>query len=185
MVSEYLANKIDLKTLSNLQSQLVGCFPLASFSRLMQHSADQMPTDTQISLAFSLNEQGQRLIVGKVEVVLNMVCQRCLEPFLWNLNVPIHLVQIPEGCKVQSLPEAFEWLEGLADVTTLVELLEDELLLALPVAVSHPLDQCDAQIVKQLQVQDTPEPVKQVESSQFFQALQRIQQEQSKKDHSD
>lgn len=189
MMKDFLPKKIDLKTLCHNHAELEGKLLLTEFPRLQQLIADFALTDQQklwlkgeAKLSFSLGDKHQHLIRGRVKMDLPARCQRCLELFPLALEIPIQLIQwsSPLPARDELLLEDFDWLVYEEEVISLANLLEDDLLLAFPVAPSHEVGQCDAEMLKELALRDIPEPIKQVESSQFFQALSLLKQQESK-----
>ncbi|NTV10144.1 MAG: metal-binding protein [Zoogloea sp.] len=78
-------------------------------------------------------------LVLHLEGVLKLECQRCLKPFDWSFDIDGRLLLVPPG---QSMPDddleddSCDPIEAAArmDVTSL---LEDELLLAIPIVPRH------------------------------------------------
>lgn len=185
LVTKILPKKIDLKKLCQSHTQLQGDLALMQFHRLqhliqeMELSEEQVHCLTgEAQLNFSLGEKNQRLIEGKVIIQLPARCQRCLEQFTLALEVPIRLVQWSASLptKDEWLPEDFDWLVYEEDSISLAALLEDDLLLGIPVAPSHEEEACNLELLKQFTLQDTPEAPNEVESSQFFQVLSLLKQ---------
>ena len=66
-----------------------------------------------------------------------MVCQRCLEPANFHVGGEYDYVIIPEGKSIEDLPSGYDALEVGDDPIDLTSLVEDELLLALPLVPRH------------------------------------------------
>ncbi|MEB0239077.1 YceD family protein, partial [Pseudomonas sp. 5S3] len=73
---------------------------------------------------------------------VNMVCLRCLV----LVSLPIHrecsYAVVKEGAYTQSLPKGYDVLELGDDPFVLHALIEEELLLALPIAPAHHPEEC-------------------------------------------
>jgi len=83
----------------------------------------------------------------KLEIVLkgrcNLLCQRCLEEFAYQLEVNAHLQLIP----AEMLDEVEDHDKDVIEANRhldLLELLEDEVLINLPFAPKHPEGTCTA-----------------------------------------
>lgn len=90
----------------------------------------------------SLGERGQPQLRLVVKGVLPLACQRCLGEIAFDVNVDSKLVLLPEGAELtqdELEDDSRDYLPvtGVVDVSALVE---DEVLLALPVAPRH--EQC-------------------------------------------
>jgi uncharacterized protein len=86
---------------------------------------------------FSRNEVGHRLIEGSVDTVVELVCQRCLEPVVVEIHAEIMLGVLNNEQDVGKLPESTEPLVLGESPVWLADLIEDEILLALPVVPRH------------------------------------------------
>ena len=90
------------------------------------------------------NPLGQKEVKGNVAVDVSMICQRCLEPFQTTFDLPIHWIPVKDESEHDLIgdDEALLLVEG--DEINLLELLEDEILLTLPLVPKHDLDEdCD------------------------------------------
>ncbi|NOT67616.1 MAG: hypothetical protein HOP04_04675 [Methylophilaceae bacterium] len=82
----------------------------------------------------------------KVHGLLSLTCQRCLEPFEFVLNIDTIYSLVPNE---EAIPPAEdeddekEYLVADANMRVL-DLIEDEILLALPLAPKHPIEKCSA-----------------------------------------
>ena len=106
------------------------------------------------SLRFEQDPEGQAVARGRVTLVVKLNCQRCLGEMSYALDAPIGwaLVRSVDGfdgadCDdVQGLPDRLEPLPvGEGDIHPL-ELIEDELLLALPLVPVHEGGACQAEL---------------------------------------
>ena len=95
----------------------------------------------EVSFAVSglLDADGQRWLDVEASGVLDLQCQRCLEPVSWHFDLSNRLLLIDEG---RELPEDELEEDGWDAVPVgsrvdLAALVEDEVLLALPIAPRH------------------------------------------------
>ena len=95
-------------------------------------------------LDFNNNEQGFVSIVGEFRVTLELACQRCLQPFVIPLQNGISIGIVASKDEADHLPGNYEPLILTTDQIPLLTLIEDEILLALPIAPAHEIDQCPA-----------------------------------------
>ena len=120
-----------------------GSLKLDSFKRLHNVSFNKH-TGLDYRLSFYIDESGTYVIDSEISTNLILECQRCLA----NMNVEIHksslLGIMSSQDKLQSLDEKYEPLQLDDDELQLEELLEDELLLAIPFSPTHAEDECPA-----------------------------------------
>lgn len=132
---------VDPRKLADRATTLEGAWPLVQFSRL----CEQLVSDAgsvQARLEFGRDEQGLIVMRGTLEVEVQMVCQRCLEPVLLPVRSEFVYAVLREGASADGVPKAYDALELGEDPLDLLELVEDELLLALPIVPAHDPDDC-------------------------------------------
>lgn len=145
-LSNALPEFVDPMRLAETRQTLKGQVAVAAMPRLM--AALAMPPSVQsevdVDLAFSVDGQGVRRVLGSLHAELDAICQRCLQPMTLPLHVDIALGIVRALDEAEQLPDEYEPLV-LASVTegqSLAAIIEDELLLALPVASLHEEGQC-------------------------------------------
>jgi len=95
-------------------------------------------------LCFGIDAEGTAYVGGDLILRLLVQCQRCLGPMPWQVERRLHL-GVAEGAQAaKRLPACYEPLELREGRLALQVLLEDEALLALPIAPMHPPQQCPA-----------------------------------------
>lgn len=91
----------------------------------------------QAELAFASDHRRRPEITGRLSAQVSCECQRCLEPVTLELAPPIHWVAVRSEGELADLdPEVEGWLV-LEDEVDLYHMVEDELLLALPLVAFH------------------------------------------------
>jgi DUF177 domain-containing protein len=108
-------------------------FPVADFARLRDRLADATGT-ARVRAAFREIGRWPAAELG-VEADVVLTCQRCLKPMPRRLASESQLVFADEGSA--GLPEGYEAVEGDPQALDLAPLVEDELLLALPIIPQH------------------------------------------------
>ncbi len=158
------------RKLADRAAVLEGEWPVAQFSRL----CEQLVSDTgnvKARFEFGRDEQGLIVMQGQLEADVQMVCQRCLEAALLPVLSEFTYAVVKEGKNTDNLPKSYDVIELGEDPLDLLELVEDELILALPIVPAHEPDQCQhpAGYVA------APEPsVKQVSRSNPFDVLAQL-----------
>lgn len=96
-----------------------------------------------IDLRVRRGKQGGLCIQGEIQGGLQLVCQRCLQPVSWSANCEVRLGLIPTDRSEERLESGYEPLVAQEDSPlSLLTIVEDELLLALPIVPMHPENRC-------------------------------------------
>jgi uncharacterized protein len=81
-----------------------------------------------------------------VRARLTLQCQRCLEPFVLTLDEPVALVLVESFAEMERVPEGTAIPGGPpragGGTGTLLDVVEEQLLLALPQVPRHPEGAC-------------------------------------------
>ncbi|MDA8384332.1 MAG: YceD family protein [Betaproteobacteria bacterium] len=135
---------IDAMDFARHRRALHGKIPAAQLERLrgLVSGDDAM---VEYSVSGGVDDEGRLVLDLGVRAVLPLVCQRCLEPFGFPLDRRSRLLLAKDERQYDELDrdEAVEVI--LAERRLRVDrLVEDEILLSLPMAPMHPLSQCAA-----------------------------------------
>lgn len=132
---------VDPRKLADRAATLEGGWPITQFPRLCEQLVSDAG-DVHARLGFGRDEQGLIVMRGELEVEVQMVCQRCLEPATLPVHSEFVYAVLREGATQDSLPKGYDALEVGEEPLDLLELIEDELLLALPIVPAHDPDAC-------------------------------------------
>lgn len=93
--------------------------------------------DADFSLVFYRDDKQRTRIKGHVQAVLHLQCQRCLQVMDYPVDSALNLAVISVPDEAERLPEACEpvWLE--AETLRMMDLVEEELILAIPQIPMH------------------------------------------------
>ncbi|NCC29933.1 MAG: hypothetical protein EOM22_17755 [Gammaproteobacteria bacterium] len=95
-------------------------------------------------LLFARDRKGRCVVTGRVRATLKLRCQRCLDEVEFPVDAPIALALIRRDEDALDLPEDLDPWMVADDRLNPMDLVEDELLLALPAIPRHPLGACAA-----------------------------------------
>ena len=141
MLNDPIPPHVDPRKLADRGATLEGSLPLASLERLCDLLSDPVGA-VQGKFIFKRDEDHAVVIHSNLDVEVKMVCQRCLE----LVTLPIHsectYAVVREGANTQSLPKGYDVLELGEDPLDLQGLVEEELLLALPIIPAHHPEEC-------------------------------------------
>lgn len=132
---------IDPRKLADRAATLEGGWPIKQFPRLCEQLVSDVG-DVHARFEFGRDEQGLIVMRGELEVEVQMVCQRCLESAVLPVHSEFVYAVLREGASQDSLPKGYDALEVGEEPLDLLTLVEDELLLALPIVPTHDPDAC-------------------------------------------
>lgn len=143
MKKEFVARKLDVRAFAEAGAELAGQDKVAQHPRLLDETAGQggeqpVHWTAQGELRNPGHVQPQVWLRLRAQATLPLTCQRCLLP----VDVPVEVDRLfrfvaDEATAAAEDDEAEEDLLALSRSFDLVELVEDELLMALPVAPMH------------------------------------------------
>ncbi|HIP81902.1 MAG TPA: hypothetical protein EYH16_05770 [Leucothrix mucor] len=144
MKYQRLPREIDPYRLVEQGRELVGRLPVTDFSRLQDmlfyKTADDRKRDKtalNVTLVFDRTETGLPMVKGKIECDLDLHCQRCLKAVNMPFETDLAVVFVTTDVQAETLQEGFDtWLVEDNNLF-LQDFIEDEILLALPIVVSH------------------------------------------------
>ncbi len=142
--------KIDPLHLAQQSACISGTLTLRSMERLCQCLVSS-EGQVEASLSFSRDASRQLLITGTIVAMVQMTCQRCLQPVDVDIDTAFTLAIISSEEAAARLQEGYEAYELDTEYLFVKDVIEDELLLSLPMAAAHE-DQvaCDAVMLERL-----------------------------------
>jgi uncharacterized protein len=141
-----LSESLDFVRQVELNRTIEGIYPVAKLARLNETLLSNEGYVTA-KLEFT-NSVGFASLKGHVSAKLLVECQRCLEPVETEISGSFKFALVNSEEDFELLPDEFEpyLLEG--DEQSIIELIEDELLLCLPMVTIHD-DDCSDYMTKQ------------------------------------
>lgn len=136
-----LPTELDFTKLAEHQTRLKGTLPLRTMSRLKNLLADS-EGEVTIEADFDRDLQHKSFLDLKINTCLVLQCQRCLENFEFPMSIQVLLTPIFDQQVSQSLQsyEPLMVIEG--EPVILQNIVEDEILLNLPLVPKHPKNVC-------------------------------------------
>lgn len=151
---------IDPVSFAERGKQLLGKIKIDEMSRLSEILLDD---SGEIEIDLTFDKEGRvPTIVGKIKAKLLIECQSCAESFALSVDKQFKLGLVQSLEQADRLPSDCDPLMIQNEKIVLAELIEDELLLALPDFPKHPdvcLDLSEQEVFKQVEEVDN-EPVK-------------------------
>ncbi len=142
-MSDHFGELIEPLSLAEKGRTLTGRLPLSRLDRLCQ-SLQNGKGVVDISLDFDKDEVGQPRVMGRLTAILQLQCQRCMQAMGLPVSVDVHLGIVRTQKQAQSLPDNYDPLLVSDEPMTAVDIVEDELILALPLVALHEMKDCPA-----------------------------------------
>jgi uncharacterized protein len=134
--NQLLPGSVDALKLCQQGVRVSGFLPLANLQRLSRqlYVAEGV---VQAELAFGVDEQSRKTINGHLEATLPLVCQRCLERHDVAVTSEFALALVWNDDQAARLPRTLDPIQMEGEELDLLEIVEEELLLALPLVALH------------------------------------------------
>lgn len=137
------SEQLDLRGLGAAGAELAGSVPLTAMPRLVESLLSDAGA-IEFELRFGLDEARRPTVTGHAGGAVELCCQRCLSGYVENLSAEIRLVLVQTEAESEYLPPDVEPLLDSGGPIRVAELIEDELILALPIIPMHRAEDCCA-----------------------------------------
>jgi uncharacterized protein len=130
----------------NAQRRLVceGYYELSGMNRLLA-ACESCSGQAQVTVKIDVDEQGLIVISGTGSASVTLTCQRCTEAFDNRLDIEFSFSPVKNEEAAENLPSYYDAIELNEDgEINLLELVEEELLLVLPLIPRHELEHCQS-----------------------------------------
>jgi uncharacterized protein len=153
-----LSKTINLDQMFKQTTGLAGQFNLVECLRL---APLLLSTDAVVdfSLQFMQDDASRRVVKITIDCGLMLECQRCMQPMCYQVAIENLLVVVASEKEAENCPEEYEPLLLTTNEVILGDLLEDELLLKLPLVAKHDEAECRVKI-PEFRQDDTPKSSK-------------------------
>jgi len=144
-MSDQLPDTIKPQSLIDTRGQLSGFSKLAAMERL---SALLVNNDgiVEARLDFGRDRQGIKYVKGSLKTELSLTCQRCLETVRYPVDVTLSVALLNSEDQAKELPDEYDPVILDSQLLSLTALIEDELILALPIVAMHPETECSNRV---------------------------------------
>ncbi len=135
--------KVDPFRFADNALSLSGTLSTKDMPRLLSGLAPQ-EREVRVDMKFGVDEEGIRYVKGELKTSLMLECQRCLEPFNYEIISSFMLGIVHTEKEADRLPERYDPLLVPDLSLILSDMLEEELIISLPIVPMHPMDACKA-----------------------------------------
>lgn len=129
--------------LAGLGRSVKGRLPLARLRRLGE-SLHSTAGEVGVELEFGVDERGRPRVLGSVSARVEVLCQRCLADMVLPLDLDVRLYLAISEAEERDVPDGFDTLVVGDKPMMLADIVEDELILGLPLVAMHSRDACAA-----------------------------------------
>lgn len=129
--------QIDAWQMAQGRRSLSGSWPLARLPRLRPMLAAD-GGEVGFSMAFGIDEIGVSFVDLTLDAALPLTCQRTLEEYQHLVSRTVRLGLLRQEADEAGLPEDYEPLLAPGSETETLALVEDELILAIPLVPKNP-----------------------------------------------
>jgi len=145
MSEKFIPEHIDPFRYAEQTLALDGYVKVADMERLRANLSG-VDEKVAVSLQFGRDEQGLAFIKGHIKANLLLQCQRCMEPYNYEIISDFVVGIVTTLDEANALPEHYEPALTKEGHLALRELIEDELILNLPIIPRHEPEQCKVKL---------------------------------------
>lgn len=138
-----LPHQLDPFRLAEMGTVIEGRLPLDQLRRLSEVLANDTG-EVEVELRFDIDDLGVPCVNGKIKAELQLICQRCLEVYPYHVVNEVALAWVRSAVEIDKLPSRYEPYLVEAIPLMLNDVIEEELLLAIPQVPMHPEQECKA-----------------------------------------
>ncbi len=145
MSKSELPDRVDAYKLADQHTFLEG---VVSSNRLSRVADAVLSQDAEFKAALNFNRDAEqrRVVFGEVSGRVELECQRCLRPVSHSIDSQFNLAIVYNDEMAKALPASLEPLVLLPDQPLdVADIIEDEVLLSLPMHAMHPEGECEIQ----------------------------------------
>lgn len=132
---------VDTRRVFQQGAEISGFLDLARLPRFRQMLASDK-ADINVQLDFSLGDNGYREIHGRVHAAVEVACQRCLEPVAIEVDDELALALVRDDAEAAALRADLDPWFGPDIKLQLADLVEEQLMLSMPIVSYHDDGQC-------------------------------------------
>ena len=139
-MSEGWSKLLDVGPLADGRAEVEFSIPLNEFPRVLPMLA---APDGMASGRVQFSREG-RIAVAEVTVAarVSLQCQRCLAPLVWPVDSTGRAALVADAAQAERVPDTLETVLAPEYRISIRDLVEEELLLALPLVPRHENDEC-------------------------------------------
>lgn len=131
-----IPERFDPRRMARESAEIRGRLPAGRMDRLAS-AVVALGESISLEATFSTDENGRPLIEGRAAAGVTLRCQRCLEPVEATVEAPFRLAVVVSEADAERLPDNLDAVIVEGDAIETSAMVEDELILALPLVGRH------------------------------------------------
>lgn len=136
--------RLDPFQAADKQAQFKGRLKLTQLERIASESLTADEEVVELDLQFTRDAGGKVRLTGTIDTRIQAICQRCLQPFWLDVQAQPHLILARRMPEADAVDDEFEPLVVDDEGLDLMQLVDEELMLNLPIVAMHPEGECKA-----------------------------------------
>lgn len=132
---------VDTRRVFQQGAEISGFMDLARLPRFRQMLASDKAA-IHVQLEFTIGDRGYRVIHGQVQAEVEVACQRCLEPVAIHIDEELALALVKDDAEAAALRADLDPWIGPDIKLQLADLVEEQLMLSMPIVSYHAPGQC-------------------------------------------
>lgn len=166
---QLLPHSVDALKFCQQRAEVSGLLPVSMLPRLSGQL--QLPEgEIAVELQFGVDDQSRKTMQGHLQAILPLQCQRCLERLDVAVSADLSLALVWTDEQAAQLPRTLDPVLMESQELDLHKIIEDEVLLALPLVANHEPGSCEPPRSSAGQLADD-EPVRTANPFQVLAAL--------------
>lgn len=155
-----LTRHIDYRRRALDKIRLSGDLQLSDLPRTREVVVSDPGWPVHVSLGLDEDAQRRVMLTGRVQTTLMLPCQRCLQPTEKLMDVEVAGIVVASDEAAASVPREWEPILSASDRLDVPALIDDELLLALPMTVQCDRPECRAAYDRKDETPEDPTPAR-------------------------
>jgi len=149
--------QVDPLRLAARGEHLQGIIPLKQMKRLVG-TLSSNEGDVHVDAEFSVDINRVVILAGKINTDTKLICQRCMGEMNLPVDIDFQIAFVRSEDEMDRLPEGYE--ATLIDNNTMMlsDIIEDEILLALPSIPKHQDENCSHDVINEDWASEKNEP---------------------------
>lgn len=136
MADTLIPEYVDARKIFAHQANIEGIVPVERLTRFCEGLSSN-EGQVNVSLGFDFDERHRRIISGKLSTEVSVKCQRCLEPTQITLSDSFRIALVETEEQIDKLPKDLEPWMSLDTKLVLADILEEQLILCMPIVSYH------------------------------------------------
>lgn len=141
MLTGPIPERVDHRKLANQAGLIEGSLPIQCFHRFGEMLVAR-EGDVYLRLEFSKGDFGSTRVIGSAATEVCLICQNCMQEYRQPVTCELDLRVVSDESKLERVPEVDDAIVAPDKVISLAELVEDDLILTMPMIPRHEEGQC-------------------------------------------